>query len=157
MKRDRFYACLGFLAAFNSIFFAASKSTILGKGQDASGGVVANATITVKNESTNFSRQITTNDEGDYVATNRDPGIYSVTAQAAGVQGDVHTGLELRGDERLRAAVGRTRGDVTEQIQVGGQAPLVEAEASSSGQVIDREKVNRVPLNGRVCLQLALL
>ena len=50
-----------------------------------------------------------------------------------------------------------TLGEVTEQIQVGGQAPLVESEASSIGQVIDREKVNRLPLNGRFFLQLALL
>jgi hypothetical protein len=157
MKISRFHARLGLLAAFNLISFAASKSTIVGTVHDASGAVVANATVTVKNESTNFSREITTNEEGDYVATSLDPGMYSVTAQASGFKRYVRTGLELRVDQRLRADVSLTIGEVTEQVQVSGQAPLVESETSSIGQVIDREKVNRLPLNGRFFLQLALL
>lgn len=151
------FAFLCYLAAFNSVLFAASTSTILGTVRDASGAVVANATIMVTNESTNFFRETTTNEEGDYVATNLEPGMYSVNAQAPGFKRYARTGLELRVDQRLRADVSLVVGEVTELIKVVGQTPLVEAETSSIGQVIDRDKVNRLPLNGRFFLQLALL
>ena len=157
MRLGRLLACLGFLVALVANSIAASKSTILGTVQDASGAVVSNVTMTVTNESTNFSRQITTNEEGDYVATDLDPGTYSVTAQAPGFKRYIRSGLELRVDQRLRIDVGLTLGEVTEQIQVIGQTPLVDADATSIGQVIDREKVSRLPLNGRFFLQLALL
>jgi hypothetical protein len=157
MRPSRFRICLGLLAAFTAICLAATKSTILGTVHDASGAVVANATVTVTNELTSFSREISTNEDGDYDATNLDPGMYTVSAQAAGFKRFIRNGVELRVDQRLRVDVNLAVGEVTEQIQVTGQAPLVESDTSSIGQVIDREKVNRLPLNGRFFLQLALL
>ena len=56
---------------------------IQGVVKDSTGAVVANATVTARNPSTNFSRNATTNDEGFYRIIGVPPGDYEVTAEAA--------------------------------------------------------------------------
>src|SRR4029079_17363426 len=53
-----------------------------GTVRDATGAVVANATVTARNPGTNFSRSVTTNDEGFYRIINVPPGEYEITAEA---------------------------------------------------------------------------
>ena len=50
--------------------------------KDATGAVVANATVTARNPATNLSRNATTNDEGFYRIVNLPPGEYEVTVEA---------------------------------------------------------------------------
>ena len=56
---------------------------IQGTVKDSTGAVVANATVTARNPSTNFSRTATTNDEGFYRIINVPPGDYEITVEAA--------------------------------------------------------------------------
>ena len=53
--------------------------------RDPSGAVVVGATVAVRNPATNFSREVTTNEEGYYQITNLPPGSY--TAQVRGSDG----------------------------------------------------------------------
>src|SRR2546421_12029070 len=53
--------------------------------KDPSGATVPNAKITVRNNS-GLERQSTTNDSGYYNVTNVPPGLYTLTAEAAGFQ-----------------------------------------------------------------------
>ena len=149
------FSCV--LVLFASANAASTQSTILGSVQDSSSAVVSSATVTVRSETTNFVRQANTNPEGDYVVPDLDPGTYSITVEAAGFKRFVRTGVLLNVDRRLRVDVSLSVGDVTELVHVAGDAPLVETDSSAIGQVIDRDQVNRLPLNGRNFLSLALL
>ena len=55
---------------------------IQGTVKDATGAVVANATVTARNPGTNFSRTATSNDEGFYRIINVPPGGSSIGAKA---------------------------------------------------------------------------
>jgi hypothetical protein len=136
---------------------ASTKSTILGTVQDSSSALVPNATVTIRSETTNFVRQANTNPDGDYVVPDLDPGTYSITVEAPGFKRFARTGVLLNVDRRLRVDAALSVGDVTETVQVAGEAPLVETDSSAIGQVIARDQVNRLPLNGRSFLSLALL
>src|ERR1700730_4028208 len=59
-------------------------ATLAGTITDPSGGVVANATITITNTATGVPRTASTNDAGFYSAPNLQPGDYEVRATAAG-------------------------------------------------------------------------
>src|SRR2546426_888700 len=151
-----FLFCLSLLLGANA-FAASTKSTILGTVTDATGAVIANAEVTVRSETTNFSSKVTTNSEGDFVAADLDPDIYTVTVRSAGFKQFVRSGVVLVVDKRLRVDASLSVGEISEKVEVAGQAPLVDSDSSSIGQVIHRDEVNRLPLNGRYFLQLALL
>ena len=51
--------------------------------RDPSGAVVVGATVSVRNAATNFSRDVTTNDDGYYQLTNLPPGSYEVIVESA--------------------------------------------------------------------------
>jgi len=53
--------------------------------KDPSGATIANAKVTVRNN-TGVERQTTTNDSGYYVVTNVPPGLYTMTAEVPGFQ-----------------------------------------------------------------------
>jgi hypothetical protein len=140
-----------------SLAFGAVEGTILGTVTDATGAVVANAKVIVRSEGTNFVRETVSTADGDYVAPDLAPGTYTVTVEASGFKRAVYGGLTLRVDQRLRVDASLTLGQLAETIEVTGQGQLVETESSSIGQVVDRDRVSRLPLNGRFFLQLALL
>ncbi|HEX5886967.1 MAG TPA: carboxypeptidase-like regulatory domain-containing protein, partial [Pyrinomonadaceae bacterium] len=52
----------------------ANAADIQGTVKDATGAVVANATVTARNAATNLSRTVTTNEEGFYRIVNVPPG-----------------------------------------------------------------------------------
>src|SRR5260370_42409472 len=48
-------------------------------------------------------------------------------------------------------------GTVEQTVEVTGTVPLLQTENASVGQVIEKEAVNSLPLNGRNFVQLAIL
>src|SRR5580692_2244536 len=52
--------------------------------KDPSGGVVPQAKVTVKNEGTNETHSLTTDNAGYYIAPNLPPGYYTMVVEAAG-------------------------------------------------------------------------
>ncbi len=157
MRRFCAAVALALLFTAANLLAFSVKSSILGTVTDATGAVVSGATVTVTNTGTNSSRQVTTNAQGDYLVAELDPGQYSVTVEAAGFKQFKRTLFDLQVDQRLRVDAAMTVGEVSEHIEVSGQPPLVETDSSTVGQVIDRNQVNGLPLNGRFFLQLALL
>src|SRR5207248_4230157 len=71
-------------------------ATLSGTVADASGAVIPNATILIKNTATGVVRQVTTNANGFYIAPNLLPGSYSVSTEAKGFAQVVHREVTLR-------------------------------------------------------------
>src|SRR5215510_15856885 len=73
------------LSVSNAMSQAQSNAADLqGIVRDPSNAVVNNATVTVKNPETNFSRDMTTNEDGYYKIVNLPPGEYQRTITATG-------------------------------------------------------------------------
>jgi hypothetical protein len=80
---------LGFLSVVLALaMFAATAPAqsetgqITGKVADSNGAVVAGAAVNLKSAETGVQRSATSNDEGVYLITNLQPGVYEVTTQA---------------------------------------------------------------------------
>jgi hypothetical protein len=121
--------------------------TISGEVTDASGAVVAGATIAVENLGTSEKRTATTTASGSFRVPDLAIGKYKLTATAEGFKtlvqpAEVLTGAVTRAEFKLQV------GQRAETVEVEGSAPLVDL-SPNNNNYIDSEKIENVPLNGR--------
>jgi hypothetical protein len=68
---------------------------IAGTVADASGAVIANAAITIKNEKTGQERKVVADDRGFYVIPNLAPSSYTIIGQGSGLGPAQYTEITL--------------------------------------------------------------
>ncbi len=134
-----------------------ASAELSGNVLDVSGAAVPNATVTATNVETSIAHTTASEKGGDYVLTSLPPGNYTLTAEAPGFSKLVQTGVSLQINQQARVDLTLQVGQTAQTVQVTGHPPLLEAESSSLGTVINRQLVNELPLNGRNFVQLATL
>ena len=124
--------------------------------RDSTGAVVPGATVTLKNVGTGIVATTTSGEQGTTgsrtcasAATPCAPSCRASVAEAEDVQVTVNA--------RLRVDLALKVGNVGETVVVTGAATLLESESSDRGQVIGKEQIVNLPLNGRAYADLALL
>jgi len=130
---------------------------VIGEVQDSSAAMVKGAKVTVTNVDTGVTREVTTGASGEYAVTELPPGNYTVTVEQEGFKKALQPAFKLDINQVVRVDVTLVPGMVSEHIEVSAAAPLVEADTSSIGQVIEESRVHELPLNGRNFMTLAYL
>jgi hypothetical protein len=125
------------------------RGSIRGKVQDPSGDVIAGAKVTARNAATGLTREVITSADGAYVLAELAAGVYTVTAEFAGLSPVaqnvlVSVGLDTAADFDLTKLAKRV-----EQTTVTEEAPLMETSRAVLGQVVNEKLVTELPLNGR--------
>ncbi|MBN9615323.1 MAG: TonB-dependent receptor [Acidobacteriales bacterium] len=128
--------------------------SVVGTVTDASGASVSNATVTVTNDGTQVKRAVTTGESGDYQLLSLSPGAYTVTVESPGFKRYTRTPVDVQVAQSTRIDVAMTVGEVSEQVTVTSQAPLIQSENAALGQVVQGKAVSEIPLNGRNVLAL---
>jgi hypothetical protein len=134
-----------------------TSGTILGVLTDPQGAVIPNTPIVLTNVATGATFRAQTNAAGLYQFFNVPPNRYDISVQRPGFvrlrQGPykVQVGASLRIDLKMRL------GSDTQTVTVTAQTPLVQAETSSLGDVVDERETNDLPLNGRNPMNLTEL
>jgi hypothetical protein len=145
------------------VFFCASaraqKDTgnIVGVVRDSGGGVVPGAKITVRDVERGTTFETTTSESGDYVAGPLKVGRYTITVSKANFKTTVAGPVQLDVQGRVEADVKLEIGQISQRVEVTVQNPLLETETSTMGQVMDKTRIETLPLNGRNFAQLAQL
>ena len=134
-----------------------SSAELSGTVIDASNAAVPGAKVTATNSATNVAHDSVSDATGSYLIPLLQPGDYVITAEAKGFKKLVQKGLTLQINQQAQLNLQLQLGQVTEEIQVTAQAPLLQSEASSLGTVVSERLVNQLPLNGRNFIQLAIL
>ena len=134
----------------------AQTAAISGVVRDQTGGAISDVQITATQSATAQKRATKTDRNGGFVISLLPVGEYEVAAAQTGFKTDVRT-IELRVGDRSSLDFNLAIGNVSEQIVVNSEAPLIQAESSSTGAVIDNKRIEEVPLNGRQFQNLALL
>ena len=119
--------------------------------------MVTGAKVTVTDVDRGIHSILSTNDEGQYVASPLRIGRYSVTVEKQGFRKAVAGPVQVNIQDRVSVDLKLQPGMATEVVTVTGQRPQLETGTSELGQVVDSRTINALPLNGRNYAQLALL
>ncbi|MBI4469564.1 MAG: TonB-dependent receptor [Acidobacteria bacterium] len=131
--------------------------SITGTVVDPAGAALPGVLVTALNQATGVSAQAITNYQGHYIFTPLRVGNYTLSAELAKFKKELHSGVVVQIQERSRVDFRLQVGDVTEEVMVTAETPLLETETSNLGQVISSLTIENLPLNGRNFIQLALL
>ena len=129
----------------------------MGTVTDPSGAVLTGVNVVAKNVNTGETRQVTTNDFGQYAIPNLKIGTYAVSAEKQGFQRKVVDQVVLEVQLTRTIDMALAPGTVAEQVNVTAEVTALQTTESSVGTLFETKVVNEIPLNGRNFLQLQLL
>ncbi|MBI3683968.1 MAG: TonB-dependent receptor, partial [Acidobacteria bacterium] len=150
-------AVLAVLSAVSPILAQTFTASISGIVSDSSGAVIAGVSIKVTNTETNVAFRTTTNESGFYVVSELPPGRYTISAEQSGFRSHLLESFPLSTQQKANVNITLEVGQVTERVQVTGEAQLVESASSTLGAVVENKRILDLPLNGRNIYNLAAL
>jgi hypothetical protein len=136
---------------------AQASGTIAGTVTDSSGAAIASAQITVRNDNTGLSYPSKTDSGGRFTVPFVPVGTYELQVDRVGFTSFTQKNIDVHDYATLQVNAVLKITTVTSQIIVNGNPPTLQTEATNLVQVIDRERVQDLPLNGRDILQLLTL
>jgi hypothetical protein len=122
---------------------------LTGTVSDTSGAAEVGATVTLTNVGTSEKQTQSTGDTGLYSFVNLNPGQYRVSVEKAGFKHVNRENVVIQVQQTTRLDISLTVGEVSETINVTSEVPLLQAETSSLGQVVEQRSADELPLNGR--------
>jgi carboxypeptidase family protein len=131
-------------------------ATIQGRVYDPSGAAISDATVTAVNPATGLTRSTTASATGDYQITLLPSGDYTITAEKPGFQKaakKLHLDIGTAANLDFNLPVGQ----VTQQVTVEDVGEIAEPTRTMVSSVIDEQKIQNLPVNGRQFIDFALL
>ena len=127
----------------------ATTGIVRGTIVDNTGGAIAGAAVSVKNEATGIEATAVTNGDGVFEVQALSPGAYSVSIEATGFKRSVKTGFTVRVGIVNPADTALEAGNVTETVTVtGGSEETLQTEQSQISTTFEARKVQDLPSNG---------
>ena len=145
------------LALLATSLQAQTAGAIAGTLTDASGGVLAGASLTARHVDTGLTRTTVSTADGRFVFPVLPVGLYEIGASAAGFKPLVLTGVTLTVNQTVVVTLTMQVGAVAEQVSVVGSPPLTNTRTSELSYLVDEQAIEQLPLNGRNYTDLALL
>lgn len=145
-------------------FFAFSAPRLLAQGYgavsgtvtDPSGAAIPSASVTATQVDTGRETTVTSSQNGTFVFPTLPPASYSFKVTAPGFQLYQQNAV-LQANQSLTLNPQLTIGAATQTIEVSTAPPQVDTTTGTMSQVIDRERVVDLPLNGRNAASLMTL
>ncbi len=131
------------------------RATVVGRVTDAAGGAVVGAHVSVINLETNAVNRADSSESGAYTIPALPPGRYRLEVEQSGFKKFVRDGITLEVLARPTIDVVLDTGQVSETVNVTGEAPRLETADASCGEVITGRTLVDLPLNGRNAFALA--
>jgi hypothetical protein len=123
--------------------------SLTGTVTDPTGAAEPGATVTLTNVGTSAKQSQLTGDTGLYSFVNLDPGQYRMVIEKTGFKRVNRENIVILVQQTARVDVTLAVGQATETITVNTDVPLLQAETSSLGQVVEERNADELPLNGR--------
>lgn len=144
------------ICVFMVLLFAASalaqtqitSGTIQGTVSDANGAAVPGAAVQIKNLDTNLVRDLTTDEDGRFVALQLPPGPYKITVTKQGFATAVLEKTDLTVGQALNIPFGIKVSSVQETVTIL-QTPTVDTVKTESSTTINETAVSTTPILGR--------
>ena len=148
---------IGFiLSCASSLSAQVTTGTISGSVTDPNGAVVTGATVKATNLETNAVRDSISDDDGHFAFTLMPPGRYRIDVSAQNFQAfqaEIVVNITQTTTVTARLGIAGTTTNVT----VTAEAPILQAETSQNGRVIEGQTIRQLPLSTRNFQQLLVL
>nr|MBA3570030.1 TonB-dependent receptor [Pyrinomonadaceae bacterium] len=122
--------------------------TIQGTVLDANGAAVPGAGVEVKNVETNFSRSVTTDEDGRFVALSLPPGKYTITVSKQGFATLVVENANLTVGQAISLPLEMKVSGVEERVTITA-TPTVDTVKTESSTTLGEKTVSNTPILGR--------
>jgi len=123
-------------------------ATITGIVLDESGAAVPGVTVTATSQGTNIAYTGATNQAGNYIITGVPIGAYVISVELPGFKG-VQSSVTLSASQTARVDFKMELGAVQERVEVTATGALLQTENAVVGTIVDRERVEKLPIQGR--------
>jgi hypothetical protein len=122
--------------------------TIAGSVTDQSGAVLPDVALTIRGEASGQEYRVATNSAGQFVSPPLQPGPYYVSASRQGFR-RANAKVELTLNQRAVLNIALEVGATEQEVTVTAEAPLLESESTTVGNLRTSQSVRDLPLNGR--------
>ncbi len=138
-----------FAAAVLGLHAQTFQGGVRGIVTDQGGAAIPNVKVTLIDQATAERRSTLSNETGEYTFTAVDPGTYTVQVEAPSFQKFEAKGLVVPTAGFPTLDVKLEVGNMVQSVSVTAETNLVETENASTGQVIDKQKLDDLPNMGR--------
>ena len=149
MRIAKLAAVLVSVALTTGAWAQTTSSSLNGTVTDSKGSVLTDATLTLSNPQTGFSRNTKTNGQGVYQFLQVPPATYELTVSAPGFATQKQRSIELlvNTPATLDFAMRVASSEVV--VEVTGTAPLVNTQDASLGHAFNSDQISYLPFEGR--------
>jgi hypothetical protein len=136
-----------------AVMFAASgysqavSGSLLGTVTDATGGVVPNAQVTLREMDTGIVRNGQTGDSGNYVFVNLPQGRYSISVEVTGFKKAVRESIDVVVNASVRVDMTLVPGNVTEVVNVTAETPILQTDRADISRKVEEATLANIPLS----------
>ena len=116
---------------------------------DTSGAVLPGVDVEIRNVDTNFTRTLTTDSGGRFVALQLPPGRYTVTFKLSGFATIVQESVLVTVGEAIRLSPVMKVSGIAETVTVTTVSPAVETTRTASASTLDETTIESTPILGR--------
>src|SRR5215469_4310559 len=146
-----------FSLALGNLALGQSTAVLKGTVTDALGAAIPHAKVVVKNQGTGVEWNTESDNVGSYLVPALPVGPYQISISATGFETSVVHNVTLNAATTVTQNVQLQIGQVSQEISIEVDTPVIDASTIAMGQVIDQKTTQEIPLNGRHFVDLSLL
>ncbi len=135
----------------------APTTRLSGQVVDSSGAYVPGAQVDLVMSGTQFTRHTVTNGEGRFLFDLVPPGSYELNVSASGFAVFHQSGIQLDVNVPASLKVPLTVRGAVQQVNVVGNAPMIDTESGALRQVVNERYIREMPLEGRNAATLVFM
>jgi hypothetical protein len=148
-RRNSAVAAAFVLACALDIHAQTFQGGVRGIVTDQAGAAVADVKVTLIDQATGEQRATLSNGTGEYSFTAVDPATYTVRAEAPSFKKFERPGVIVSTQGFPTVDIRLQVGDVTQTVNVTEESAILETANASTGQVVDKQKLDDLPNMGR--------
>jgi hypothetical protein len=144
---------VGLLSLSASLYSQSSTARVSGTVRDQSGAVIPRTAVSATNAATGTTNRAAANEAGVYIFPSLIPGAYRITAESAGMRRYEAT-LTVQVQQNAVVDIVLQPGQTTTTVEVVDVTPLVTSDSPTLGHVLERQRIEQLPINGRFITSL---
>jgi hypothetical protein len=134
-----------------------ASGTLMGTVRDSSGAGITQASITATNTDNHQQRTALSDDGGSFVVSNMPDGTYGVRVHKDGFADAVYTSVSIAVGSIAQLDIHLQPASATEEVTVSASGLILEPQQTSVATVIDKERIEELPVQSRNYLNFILL